>query len=280
MLFRLKHPTGTCQSWWKLSKCFISAKLELLVWWIWHTCMALWWEKWQRWRIAAFNEMLLFDKIIFIIFSRLVLKRGRVQGTALQGMSKARLIKKHFMFSSCLSLKSSRFWATCSSKTACHPPFPHQQPSSAILPTCPTGRPPFLPARKLSLRLVVWQVSPQFLLRTHSRSAFLRGEFRESLQWQTGAQEELTPGRGEGMRSLNSFFSAGTIERHGGEFEWGATERAGTQVPWGMGAEYAVPGWNPWGSSCKGKSKPSTPGYSSVHPGRGGQVMELKGRQA
>jgi len=32
------------------------------------------------------------------------------------------------------------------------------------------------------------------------------------------------------MRSLNSPFSAGTIERHGREFEWGATESAGTQV--------------------------------------------------
>lgn len=54
----------------------------------------------MKWRIAAFTEMLHFDKIIFIIFSKLILKGGwGWQGQLCREMSKARLIRKHFTLS-------------------------------------------------------------------------------------------------------------------------------------------------------------------------------------
>lgn len=43
------------------------------------------------------------------------------------------------------------------------------------------------------------------------------------------------------MQSLNSPFSAETVERHSREFERGAAEHAGTQVLQGTGTECAAP---------------------------------------
>lgn len=108
---------------------------------------------------------------------------------------------------------------------------------------------------------------------------FSRGEFRERLSWQTDTQENLPLGEGEGVKFLNSHFSAENVERNIEEFGWGAAKDAGMQVPEGTGAECASPGQNPWDSSCKGKSKLCTRGYLPVHPGRRGQVVESKGRQ-
>lgn len=93
------------------------------------------------------------------------------EGELCRELIKRRLIQKISYAFKLPVFKISRCWAISSSNKACYPPFPHQQPTLAMLPTCPTRLPPFLPARSLSFR----QVSSQVLLRICSRSAFLKG---------------------------------------------------------------------------------------------------------
>lgn len=165
------------------------------------------------------------------------------------------------MFSIYLSLKSSRFWAACSSNTTCYPLFPHQlQPCS---PPVPLG----------DLPSFQQETSPwdRCLLRSCSGSVpdlLFSGRIQRRTLKTKRYPGNFAPGGGEGVKLLNSHFSAENIERNSEEFGWGAAEGARVQIPQGMGAECASPGWNPWDSSCKGESKLCTHGYLPVHPGR------------
>lgn len=104
-------------------------------------------------------------------------------GSPLEGNVKSKAHQKMLYAFMLPVFRNSRFWAACFSNTACHISSPVQPHT----PLVPLGD--FLPARDISLSLLVWQVSPQVLLRSHSRCVFLSKELRERLKWQRNAQE-------------------------------------------------------------------------------------------
>lgn len=131
------------------------------------------------------------------------------------------------MFSIYLSLKSSRFWAACSSNTTCYPLFPHQlQPCS---PPVPLG----------DLPSFQQETSPwdRCLLRSCSGSVpdlLFSGRIQRRTLKTKRYPGNFAPGGGEGVKLLNSHFSAENIERNSEEFGWGAAEGARVQIPQGV----------------------------------------------
>lgn len=234
----------------------------------------------MKWRIAAFTEMLHFDKIIFIIFSKLILKGGRGwRGQLCREMSKARLIRKHFILSSCLSLKISKFWAASLSKHSLPLTLPtsaaqfsHAPHPSHWVTSLPSSKKPLLETCCVTGVSSVPAKGP-------FQVCFSQGGIQGKTSMTNRCPGEVGPGERRHASPEQSLF-CWTIEKHSREFELDAAQCAVTQVLQGTGIDFVAPGWNPWGSPCKGKSKACTPGYLSVHPGRGGQVIKLKGKQS